>query len=284
MATVTAASSPPVGASSKTPSSSGRPWPRHIGSVASTGTPVISCSISGAGASRLASPRNLFSTKPRSSARSASGINAQVPYRWAKAPPRSISATSRQAACVWRATRRLTTSLPIRLISAGEPAPSITTTSFSARNASSAAAICGQTFSLRPRQGMAVSSASTCPSTTTWLRVSASGLSSSGFMRTSGSACAASAWKYCALPISPPSGQAAVPPTTRALLLMFCALNGTTRRPCRAYQRHSAVVSQLLPAPLVHPSTITQRASRRPEPFAPCAASVCTATSWRCAP
>jgi hypothetical protein len=40
--------------------------------------------------------------------------------------------------------------------------------------------------------------ASTCPSSTTWLCVSDSGLSSSGFMRTSGAAPAASAWKYCA--------------------------------------------------------------------------------------
>ena len=82
-------------------------------------------------------------------------------------------------------------------------------------------------------------------------------------MRTSGSARAASAWKYCALPISPPPLSAGpTPATTRALLLMFCALKGATRSPWRAYQRHSAVVSQLLPAPLVVPSTITQRAGR----------------------
>ena len=147
----------------------------------------------------------------------------------------------------------LTMSLAARLISAGEPAPSITTTSFSARSPSSASAITGQTRSLRPRQGMRESSSSTWPSRTTWLCVSRSGLSSSGFMRTSGSALAASAWKYWALPISPPA-------TTLALLLMFWALKGATFSPCRAYQRHSAVASQLLPAPLVVPSTITQRA------------------------
>jgi hypothetical protein len=142
-----------------------------------------------------------------------------------------MSVTSRQRASAARATRRLTMSLAIRLISAGEPAPSITTTSYSARRSSSACAMRGQTFSERPRQGMALSSASTWPSMTTWLRVSASGLSSSGFMRTSGSARAASAWKYCAEPISPePPGEA----TTRALLLMFCALNGATLRPWRA--------------------------------------------------
>ncbi len=85
-----------------------------------------------------------------------------------------------------------TMSLACRLISAGEPAPSITTTSFSAINSSSAAAICGHTCRLRPRHGMLDSASFTCPISTTWLRVSASGLSSSGFMRTSGSACAAS--------------------------------------------------------------------------------------------
>ena len=100
---------------------------------------------------------------------------------------------------------------------------------------------------------MSESSVLTCPSSTTWLWVSRSGLSSSGFMRTSGTARAARAWKYWALPISPPA-------TTLALLLMFCALKGATFRPWRAYQRHRAVVSQLLPAPLVVPSTITQRA------------------------
>ena len=49
------------------------------------------------------------------------------------------------------------------------------------------------TSALRPRQGKAVNSAFTWPSNTTWLWVSASGLSNSGFMRTSGCARAASA-------------------------------------------------------------------------------------------
>ena len=293
--------------SSNTPSSSGKPCPKRIGTTATVGTPVNSSNCSGAGASSAASPLNLFSTKPAMRARSSSGSSAQVPYRCAKAPPRSMSVTSRQRALACRATRRFTTSLAIRLISAGEPAPSITTTSFSAISASSAAAMCGHTRSLRPRQGRSVSSRFTCPISTTWLRVSASGLSSSGFMRTSGSARAARAWKYWAEPISPrgapapsaraagphpnppptgegapspilspaggrgsksmsppkragptpsplwgegwgegpaapvggaasphppPADEGATPPaTTRALLLMFCALNGATFRP-----------------------------------------------------
>ena len=193
--------------SSNTPSSSGSPWCHHMGKVATVGMPVRSCSICGAGAKSVASPRNLFNTKPLIKARSSSGSSAHVPYKWAKAPPRSISVTSRQAASQCLATRMFTMSLLDRLISAGEPAPSITTTSFSARKASSAAAIWGQTNKLRARQGKAVSSALTWPISTTWLCVSRSGLSNSGFMRTSGTAFAASAWKYWALPISPPAGQ-----------------------------------------------------------------------------
>src|SRR5580698_2834976 len=91
------------------------------------------------------------------------------------------------------------------------------------------------------------------PSTITCEWVSFSGLSKTGFIRTSGTTRAASAWKYCALPISPPA-------TTRALLLMFCALNGATLSPRREYHRASAVARKLLPAPLVVPHTMTARA------------------------
>src|SRR5262249_1360984 len=49
----------------------------------------------------------------------------------------------------------------------------------------------------------------------------------------------------------------------RALLLMFCALNGRTRTPRWAAQRQSAVASQLLPAPLEVPQTITLRVKGR---------------------
>ena len=73
-------------------------WGMRGAAMATVGTPVRSCRCCGAGASRLASPRNLLSTKPWMSARSSSGSSAQVPYRWAKAPPRSISVTSRQRA------------------------------------------------------------------------------------------------------------------------------------------------------------------------------------------
>ena len=133
----------------------------------------------------------------------------------------------------------------------------MTTTSFSSSSACSAPRARSQSASLRSRQGARLSASSTSPSTTTCEAVSFSGLSSTGFMRTSGRARAARAWKYCAAPISP--CRPPRPGTTRALLLMFCALYGATRSPWRAYQRHSAVVRKLLPAPLVVPSTMTAR-------------------------
>ena len=203
-----------------------------MGRVATVGTPVNCCNSSGAGASKAASPRNLFNTKPRIKARSSVGNKAQVPYRWAKAPPRSMSATSRQRACACTATRMFTMSLACKFISAGEPAPSITTTSWSARSASSDAMMCGHTWALRSRHGVLLNAMSTCPNTTTWLLVSASGFNNTGFMCTCGSQHAASAWKYWAEPISP--SLPCNPATTRALLLMFCALKGATLKPMRA--------------------------------------------------
>ena len=103
-----------------------------------------------------------------------------------------------------------------------------------------------------PRHGSALRSWRTRPRTTTWLRVSASGLSSTGFIATWGSSRAATACSHWATPISPPS-------TTRALFDMFWALKGTTSTPSRWNQRAKAVTSRLLPADDVHPSTINGR-------------------------
>ena len=83
--------------------------------------------------------------------------------------------------------------------------------------------------------------------TITWLSVSALGLSNTGFMRACGVRRAASACKYCARPISAPSG------VTAALLLMFCALKGATRTPRFARWRHRAVTTNDLPASLEQP-------------------------------
>src|SRR5260221_2396308 len=87
----------------------------------------------------------------------------------------------------------------------------------------------------------------------TWLYVSALGLSSTGFMRAWGAVRAARACRYCARPISSPSG------VTAALLLMFCALNGATRAPGLAHSRHSAAVRNDLPGSLVQPRSMRGR-------------------------
>src|SRR5690348_6759217 len=83
--------------------------------------------------------------------------------------------------------------------------------------------------------------------TITWLDVSACGLSNTGFIRAWGVTRAAKAWRYCARPISAPSG------VTAALLLIFCALKGATRSPRSTKCRHSAVTRNDFPASLVHP-------------------------------
>ena len=93
--------------------------------------------------------------------------------------------------------------------------------------------------------------------TTTWLRRSLPGLSSTGFIAASGSARAASACTHWARPISAPST------VTIELLDMFCALNGATRSPRRTSARQSPVVTTVLPASDVVPSTIRLPLTRR---------------------
>src|SRR5438874_12217331 len=99
----------------------------------------------------------------------------------------------------------------------------------------------------RSNHGMALMAGSTRPMTITWLSVSALGLSNTGFIRACGVMRAASACRYCARPISAPSG------VTAALLLMFCALKGATRTPRLARCRHRAVTRNDLPASLEQP-------------------------------
>ena len=95
--------------------------------------------------SRAASPRNLLMTNPATSSRS-SGVNSSTcPSRLAKTPPRSMSPTSSTGERACSAMRMLTMSWPRRLISAGLPAPSMTTRSLAARRRSKAAVTTGQT-------------------------------------------------------------------------------------------------------------------------------------------
>ena len=81
----------------------------------------------------------------------------------------------------------------------------------------------------------------TRPWTMTCARISACGLSRTGFICTVGSLPAARACVACARPISPPSG------VTAALLLMFCDLNGADVQPAPGEARHNAVTSSDLP-------------------------------------
>ena len=128
-----------------------------------------------------------------------------MPYRAAKTPPRSTSPTTTTGASAWRATARLVMSWRARLISAGEPAPSATTTSQVARRRSRAAVTSGQ----KPRLAAWYSAAPRCPKgrplRTTWAVASAVGLSRTGFMSAVGSTPAAIACMACARPISAPS-------------------------------------------------------------------------------
>ena len=161
-----------------------------------------------------------------------------------------MSTTSSTAAWASSATRMLATSTSHRLNSAGLPAPSTMTRSTSDAKERNAASIRGHKWAARPRQAVRLSSWSTWPSTTTWLRVLASGFTSTGFIRTSGSTRAARAWRYCAVAISPPR-------TTRALLAILRALKGATRMPRRAKLRARAVVTRLFPAELDAPWIIS---------------------------
>ena len=143
----------------------------------------------------------------------------------------------------------LAMSVSRRLISAGLPAPSQMTTSYSALRSSRLSRAILSRSAECVRYSAALTSSRGWPSTMTWVRVSLPGLSSTGFIRASGSMPAAVACMAWARPISAPSG------VTKELRDMFWALNGATRTPCLASQRHSPAVSTLFPASEVVPAT-----------------------------
>ena len=95
------------------------------------------------------------------------------------------------------------------------------------------------------------------PISTTWLRRSLPGLSSTGFIALSGVTRAASACTHWARPIS--AAALSVAPSAAAhtieLLDMFWALYGATRTPRRANARHRPVVTTLFPESEVVPAT-----------------------------
>src|SRR5690349_13580344 len=88
-----------------------------------------------------------------------------------------------------------------------------------------------------------------CPRITSCEVRSPPGLSRIGLNRTLGSSPAARAWIAWARPISPPST------VTTELLDMFCALNGATRTPRRANNRHRPATTTDFPASELVPAT-----------------------------
>ena len=215
-----------------------------------------------AGASSDGSPRKRLITKPRTCARSSGVSSSIVPTRCANTPPRSMSPTSRTVAPVCSATRMFTMSPARRFVSAGLPAPSAITSSYSARSDARARSTAGQSSAFFVRKSAERSSPAGRPSTMTCEVRSPCGLSSTGFIATVGASPAAAACSDCARPISPPSA------VTSALLDMFCALNGTTCQPSCRKMRQSAVTSTDLPTEDAVPSTINTGAVTRATPAA----------------
>ena len=194
-------------------------------------------------------PRNLLITKPAISAWSAGSSSATVPCSAANTPPRSMSPTTITGRPAARARPMLATSVGRRLISAGLPAPSQITTSYSRRSSARLSAATARSRPAWLRYSTASTSPAGWPSSTTWLRRSLPGLSRTGFIRASGSIPAAAACIAWARPISAPPG------VTNEFSDMFCALNGATRTPWRASQRQIPAATTLLPASEVVPAT-----------------------------
>ena len=90
----------------------------------------------------------------------------------------------------------------------------------------------------------------TSPFTITCEPLSVVGLSSIGFMQTSGSRPQASACITCARPISSPSF------VINEFSAMFCDLNGATRQPSCLKILHKPATTRLLPALDIVPCTI----------------------------
>ena len=101
-----------------------------------------------------------------------------------------------------------------------------------------------------PHSRAPASSRARLPWTTSCAPISVCGFSSTGFMWTDGGTPQARACSAWARPISPPSA------VTAALLLMFCGLNGRTRKPPprerAAEPRHQQRLADVRPGALQH--------------------------------
>ena len=112
--------------SNRSRESSGGKSSSSQGITPSTGTPVLSESQLTPGSNSSWRPRKRLINRPFTRGRSTGRSNCKVPTSWAKTPPRSISATSRQRARRYWAKRRLVRSRCCRFTSTGLPAPSST--------------------------------------------------------------------------------------------------------------------------------------------------------------
>jgi hypothetical protein len=128
-----------------------------------------------------------------------------------------------------------------RLVSAGLPAPSMTTISASLPTTAKLSSTFGSRSALCLPKSAASSVPARYPCTITCAPRSVSGLISTGFMCTEGGSRQASACNACARPISPPSA------VTAALFDMFCGLKGATLKPRRTSARQSPATSTDLP-------------------------------------
>ncbi len=134
----------------RSPSSSSMPSPWAYGRTPYVRRPVIPYNMSSPGSSSETSPRNLFTRYPATRDWSSAPSRAVVPKNEANTPPRSMSPTTSTGKPAARATPMFTMSVRRRLISAGDPAPSQITASYSLRNRSRQSATVPNSASWRP--------------------------------------------------------------------------------------------------------------------------------------
>ena len=128
-----------------------------------------------------------------------------MPANCAITPPRSISPIKTTGIFAASAKPMLAISPSRRLISAGLPAPSMTTKSTECAMVKKDSSTFGSNSDFKDEYSLAFTVVFLLPCTTTWAPISVSGFNKMGFICTVGSRLHAIACKACARPISPPS-------------------------------------------------------------------------------
>ena len=152
------------------------------GSTPATGISPRSSNISIPGSKIVLSPRNLLIISPFTRSLSSGSKSSNVPRSCANTPPRSISPTRSTGASTSFAIPIFTISFCLRLISAGEPAPSITMISASSSSFSTAWRISGISFVLYWKYSRARILPTTLPFTITCEPQSSVGFRRIGFI------------------------------------------------------------------------------------------------------